>query len=144
MLVRDLLRSGASSPSIHRRPARHIGVVTGPVLPVGQGEADQLGPGGDAQLHEHVAQVVVDGPAAEEQLGADLAVGPALADQADDLELLGGELAEGAGVALAGGLAGGPELGPGPPGPGCRPQPLEGPRALRRWVRASPRRLARR
>src|SRR4029453_13823260 len=94
-------------------------------LPVGQGEADQLGPRRHPQLHEHVAQVVVDGAPAEEQLGADLAVGPALPAKLDDLARVGGELAEGAGVALAGGLAGGPHLGRGPLGPGGRLQPLE-------------------
>jgi hypothetical protein len=112
--------------------------------PVGRGEPDELGPGGHPELGEHIAEVVVDGAPAEEQLGADLAVGAALADQLDDLELLGGELAEGAGVALAGGLAGGPQLDPGPVGPGVAPSRRKISWALRRWLRASPRRRARR
>src|SRR5262249_32423752 len=72
--------------------------------------AHQLGAGGDAQLLEDLAQVVVDRARAQEQLGGDLPVRCALADEAGDLELLGRELVDGGGIAPARGLAACPEL----------------------------------
>src|SRR4029450_6202826 len=65
-------------------------------------------------------------PRAQEELGCDLAVGRPLADEADDLELLGGELVEGAGVALARRLAADAQLGPRPLRPGGGAQLFEG------------------
>src|SRR5215211_1202639 len=121
VLIWDLLLTASCWPQHASRGWPLVSVL----LPVGQGEADQLGPRPHPELHEHVAQVVVDGAPTQEELGADLAVGAALPHQLDDLELLGGELAEGRRVALAGGLAGGPQLGPGPLRPGGGLQPLE-------------------
>src|SRR6478672_8684609 len=85
-----------------RAVLRHCGKV--------QRHGGQLGPGRDAELAEHVAQVEVDGARAEEQPGRDVPVGQALPDQAGDLPLLGGERRARRGVAAAGGLAGGPQL----------------------------------
>lgn len=67
---------------------------------------DKFDSRGDPQLREDVAQVVVDGARAQEELGGDLPVGGALADEPGDLEFLRGELTEGARVALATGFRG--------------------------------------
>ena len=47
---------------------------------------------GDAELLEHLAQVVVDGVDADEQAGADLGVGPALGREPSDGGLPGGQV----------------------------------------------------
>ena len=49
----------------------------------------------DAELGEDLAQVVLDGARADEQPGADLRVGQAVAGQPRDLGLLGGQLCPG-------------------------------------------------
>ena len=49
---------------------------------------DQLGTGGDAELHEDLAQVVLDGAGAEEELRRDVLVGGAFTDEPSNLELL--------------------------------------------------------
>src|ERR1700753_3124337 len=85
--------------------------------------AGQLTAGGQAQLPEHLAQVVVDGVRAQVELGRDLGVGGAARGQLGHLRLLGGE-----GLAVAGGgpdrhrlpgrgqlAAGAGRAGPGPP-----------------------------
>jgi hypothetical protein len=54
-------------------------------------------------------------------LRRDLAVGMAVGDKPGDLELLRGEPGQSEGVALAGGLARGAQLGFGALGPGSRP-----------------------
>ena len=51
----------------------------------------QLAAGADAELGEDLAQVPFDGARAEEQLGADLRVGPAVPGQPGDVGLLRGE-----------------------------------------------------
>ncbi len=61
----------------------------------------QLAPGADAQLGEYLAQVPFDRARGQEQLGADLRAGPAVAGQPRDLLLLGRELAVRLGAALA-------------------------------------------
>src|SRR6516162_1936024 len=68
----------------------------------------------DLELGEDFAQVVLDGARADEQPGADLRVGQAVAGQAGDLGLLGGERVTRFNSALAGGLAGGGQLAAGP------------------------------
>jgi hypothetical protein len=83
------------------------------------GDAHQLGARADAELAGDLVEVVGDGPRRDEQPGGDLAVADALADGGDDLQLLGGELVERAGVAPAGGLPRGAELATGALGP-CR------------------------
>jgi hypothetical protein len=50
------------------------------------------------QLGEHLVQVVLDGARADEQTGADLSVGEAVAGELRDLRLLGGELVAGLAV----------------------------------------------
>jgi len=76
----------------------------------------ELAAGVDAELGEYLPEVVGDCPRAEEQPGADLGVGQPVPGQPGDLGLLGGQRltgsggAGGQGSALAGGLAGGPEL----------------------------------
>src|SRR5262245_56785930 len=80
-------------------------------------EAGELSARRDAELLEHLAQVVVDGPRTEEQPAGDLPVGRPLGDHAGDLVLLGGEVVERARVALARRLVGGAQLGGGPPLP---------------------------
>jgi hypothetical protein len=52
----------------------------------------ELAAGGDAELGEDLAQVVLDGVGADEQPGADLGVGQALAGQLGNLGFLGGQL----------------------------------------------------
>jgi hypothetical protein len=63
----------------------------------------ELTAGADAELGEDLAQVVLDGVGADEQPGADLRVGQAVAGQPRDLGLLGGQLLAG----LDGGLGSG-------------------------------------
>ena len=52
----------------------------------------ELTPRADAQLRVHLAEVVLDGSGADEELGADLRVGPSLYRQAGDLRFLRGEV----------------------------------------------------
>src|SRR4029453_3931242 len=76
----------------------------------------QLGAGADVQLGEPLAQVVLDGAGAEKQPGTDLGVGEAVAGQPCDQRLLGRQFVARLGRPLAGGLAGGQQLAPGPLG----------------------------
>jgi len=69
--------------------------------------AVQLTAGADAELGEHLPQVVLDGVRADEQPGADLRVRQAVPGQPRDLGLLGGQLLAGPGVGRGGALAGG-------------------------------------
>ena len=62
------------------------------------------------KLSEHVAQVPLDRAGANEQLGGDLLVGVAVPSQLGDRGLLGREVGEGLGRALAHGLPGGQQL----------------------------------
>src|SRR5690348_3582769 len=66
----------------------------------------ELPAGADAELGEHLAQVVLRGPGADEQLGADLRVGVALGREPGDLRLLHGEDVDRVYGALAHRLAG--------------------------------------
>src|ERR1700730_14465752 len=68
-------------------------------------DAVELVAGADAELHEDLAQVVLDRAGADEQPGADLRVREAVAGQPRDPGLLGGQLTGGLDGALAGGLA---------------------------------------
>ena len=70
----------------------------------------QLGTGGQAQLDEDVAQVEVDGPRTQKQLGGDLAVGEPLRDKPGDLQFLSGQTGDFGRVPAVRRLAGGPEL----------------------------------
>src|SRR5215470_15004944 len=74
----------------------------------------ELGPAGDVQLAEDLAQVVLHGAGADEQPGGDLPVGQVPGDQPGDLLLLRGEHRGGPGAAWAGPLAGGAQLAAGP------------------------------
>src|SRR4051812_40069262 len=87
--------------------------------------ADELGARGDAELEEDVAQVVVDGSRAEEELGGHLLVRRPLGYEAHDLPLLGRQPIRCAGIALAGGLATRAQLDARALGPGGGAQPLE-------------------
>src|SRR3954466_5584625 len=87
--------------------------------------ADELGARGDAELEKDVAQVVVDGPRAEEELGRYLLVRRPLRHEAHDLALLGGEPVRRAGIALARGLAARAQLDARALGPRGSAQPLE-------------------
>src|ERR1700741_4007024 len=66
----------------------------------------------DVQLPERLAQVVLHGARADEQLGGDLAVGTAIGREAGDLRLLRRQLVEGGGRPLSCVLAGRLELDP--------------------------------
>src|SRR5215211_3324744 len=55
------------------------------------GEQAGAGPVGDAELAVDVLDVVADGLLADEQVAGDVTVGPALGDQAQHLDLPGGE-----------------------------------------------------
>src|SRR3954470_6910559 len=71
----------------------------------------------DAELGEHLAQVVLNRARADEHAGGDLGVGQAVARHPRDQCLLCGELLiAGRDAALAGRLAGGPQLTPCPLG----------------------------
>src|SRR4051794_2013375 len=74
---------------------------------VAQGSA-----GADAELGEHLLQVPFDGAGAEEELGADLGIRPAVAGELGDVLLLGSELVAGVVAALSDLLAGGQQLVP--------------------------------
>src|SRR5580704_1795727 len=65
---------------------------------------------GEVHFGEDLAQVILDGARTDEQAGADLGVGQPLAGQPGDLGLLGGQLTEGRGAALANRLPGGTEF----------------------------------
>ena len=85
----------------------------------------ELRAGRDAELREDVAEVVVDRPRREKQLGGDLLVGEPLCDEAGDLQLLWRQLIDRARVALARRLAGGAQLGARSLGPGLGSEALE-------------------
>ena len=80
---------------------------------IGGHGARELGAGCHAGLPVYLAQVVVDGGGAEEQLRGDVPVAVALADEPGDLCLLRRELVFGLGYSLAGVFPGGQQLGPG-------------------------------
>src|SRR5689334_7552395 len=88
-------------------------------------EADELHPRRDPELGEDLAQVILDGLGAHEELRRNGLVGRALADEPRHLELLRRQLGQRAEVALAGLLAGGAQLAQRALGPGGRPEPLE-------------------
>src|SRR5262249_38320263 len=71
---------------------------------------DKVGPGCDPQLHEHLAQVVVDRPRAEIQLRGDLLVRQSVRHEPSDLQLLWREIAQRGNVALTGRPPGRAEL----------------------------------
>ena len=78
-------RSSAIAPEagLVRDPQRHVGPS--------RERAVELGARADAELGEDLVQVVLDGARADEQPGADLRVGEAVAGEPRDLRLLGGE-----------------------------------------------------
>ena len=82
---------------------------------VGQ-DAMELAARADADLGEHLAQVVLDRARADEQPGADLRVREPIPGQPRDLDLLGGQLHGALDSALPGDLAGGGQLPAGPLG----------------------------
>jgi hypothetical protein len=82
----------------------------------------ELAAGADVELGEHLAQVPLHGTGADEQLRADLGVGPPLARQPGDLPLLGGQLRARVLVPRAHLLPGGQELAPGAFGEGLDAQ----------------------
>src|SRR5439155_1033725 len=95
--------------------AAHLPGMLAAVTPlpvVGVAIPHELGPGADPEPHEHVAQVVVDGPGAEEQLCGHLLVAGPFGDQPHDLRLLRGKRAERARVSPPHRLAGCPQLAP--------------------------------
>src|SRR5262249_58057031 len=90
----------------------------------------ELAAGGEIELGEDLAQVVLDGARAEEQLGGDLRVRQARPGQPRDLGLLGREVTVRAGGAPAGALAGRQQFAAGPLG--RRPPCPRAEHALRR------------
>ena len=92
---------------------RPAGLVRPGGVRVGWQDAVKLVAGADGELGEDQAQVVLDRARADEQPGADLRVGQALAGQPRDLGLLGGQLAGGLHGPLAGSLVGRRQLAPG-------------------------------
>jgi hypothetical protein len=103
-----------------RWPSGTFGALGLAELAVRQTSANQLGARRDPELGEHLAQVIVHGARTQVQLRRDLAVGQAVGDKPGDLEFLRGEPGQREGVAPAGGLAGGAQLGLGALGPGNR------------------------
>ncbi len=121
-------RAGEAAGSDRRAPPEWAGQPRpGPVCAVvltrwlecgsGQLERREFRARGDCELGEHVAQVEVDRPGGQEQLGGCVAVAQALPHQFGDVSFLRGEVDGGAGVPPAGGLARRPELVACP----CRP-----------------------
>ena len=100
--------------------------------PVGECVAETSA-GADAELGEHLVQVVLGRAGADEKLRADLGVGAALGGEPGDPRLLGGEYLAGFDRALADRLAGGQQLAPGTLCEGAGPDP--GPSAIRRATR---------
>ena len=88
-------------------------------------ETGELGAGADIELPEYVAQVEVDRPRAEEQLGCHLSVAEALGHEVHDLEFLCGELVRGTWVTSPGHLPAGAQLRPCALGPKPGSQSLE-------------------
>src|SRR5262249_47508464 len=83
-------RSGCHHPLIVSSDRRlYFGCVT-----------DQFGPRGYAELHEHLAQVVLDGPGTQEELCGDFLVRQTLADELHHLQLLWCQLGERVRIAL--------------------------------------------
>ena len=76
----------------------------------------ELGARADAELGEHLLQVVLDSAATDEQPRADLGVRQALTGQPRNLRLLGSQLCTGLDRTLAGGFARGLQLTLGPLG----------------------------
>src|SRR3954464_15098544 len=74
--------------------------------------ARKLGPGLHVELAERLAEVVLDGARADEQLSGDLAVGVPLRREAWDLKLPRGQLVDRLRGPLAGMLAGRLQLDP--------------------------------
>src|SRR3954451_19800717 len=79
----------------------------------------------DRQLREDLAQVVIDGALAEEQLPSDFPVGGTACDEACDLDLLRRQLVDRARIPLARRLAAGAQLAVRALGPWCRTDALE-------------------
>ena len=75
---------------------------------IGDEDAVELVARADVELGEDLAQVILDGAGADEQAGADLAVGETVTGEPGDLRFLGGELGAGLDGAFAGSCAGGP------------------------------------
>src|SRR5713226_7744513 len=98
---------GPCSPSRSSVPLRRCPFVV-------QERPGELGPGGDAEFAENLAQVVFDGAGADEQPGGDLPVRQVPGDQPGDLRLLRGKHSWSVGAARAGPLSGGAQFGPGP------------------------------
>ena len=86
----------------------------------------ELAAGADVELGEHLAQVPLHGAGPDEQLRADLGVGPPVARQPGDLPLLRGQLRARVLVPLAHLLPGGQELAPGAFGEGLDIQRAQG------------------
>src|SRR5215470_15179778 len=104
----------------------------------------ELPAGADAELGEHLVQVVLRGTGADEQPGADLRVGVALGGEPGDLRLLHGEGIARVHGALADCLTGGLEFPAGPFGEPRGPNRPNMSWAARRCSRASARRCSRR
>jgi hypothetical protein len=81
---------------------------------------------GHPQLHEHLAQVVLDRLGTQEQLAGDVTVAGAARDQLGDAQLLRGQRVERRGIPLARGDPGGLEFGAAALGPERCVQALEG------------------
>jgi len=130
-------RAGEAAGSDRRAPPHWAGqsgpgpvcaVVLTPWLECGSGQVErrEFRARGDSELGEHVAQVEVDRPRGQEQLGSSVAVAQALLHQLGDVSFLRREVDGSAGVPPAGGLARRPELVPCPRGPACGADVLDG------------------
>src|SRR3954447_17252669 len=119
--------SGASRDKTFAEPMYAGALASGDAARVGNsGErAAQLLAGADLELGEHLAQVVLDGAGADEQLGADLRVRLPVARHAGDLGLLGREDVAGLRCAPGRGLAGGQQLAAGALGERLGPDSVE-------------------
>src|ERR1700736_2721996 len=111
-------RSGTRShPPVHSAISGRLAgasEATGKARSIGQNTVE-LAARLDTELGEHLAQVVLDCPCADEQTGTDLWIGQAVARHARNLSLLRRELLIGTGHrAFAGRFTRGADLPPGP------------------------------
>src|SRR5215207_5991797 len=94
------------------------------LIELSQGGAE-LSPGREPELGEHLAEVVLDGSRADEELAADLRVGSPICGQPGYLCFLRAQVLPACDVAFAGRLAGGEQLATRPLGEGLGSHAVE-------------------
>src|SRR5829696_4799221 len=122
------------------RPSASPAASVGPLVRAPASRGGELPAGADAELREHLVEVVLDGARPDEQLGADLRVRVSPLREQGDLSLLRREDVAGLDCEPADRLARGRQLAPGALGERLAPIRLRVSCAARSCVRASTRR----